>query len=111
MQFTRVQANRYSLPMDAPIYPAACVAADHRLASQAGLEVLRDGGNAVDAAVATSFALSVLRPYSCGVGGGGFMVLRLVDHARSGATPAKPLATCINYRETEIGRASCRERV
>jgi gamma-glutamyltranspeptidase/glutathione hydrolase len=57
------------------------VAADHPLASQAGVDALRQGGNVVDAACATALTLGVVSPASSGIGGGGFMLLHLArDH-------------------------------
>lgn len=66
-----------------PTWQHAAVAADHPLASEAGVEMLRQGGNVVDAAVAVGFSLSVLRPGSCGMGGGGFMVIWDAKNQRS----------------------------
>ena len=62
-----------------------------RPASLAGLDVLKAGGNAVDAAVATAFALAVTYPEAGNIGGGGFMLVQV---------PGEPQPVCIDYRET-----------
>ncbi|MCH8068081.1 MAG: gamma-glutamyltransferase, partial [Candidatus Marinimicrobia bacterium] len=55
------------------------VVSSHSIASEIGLNVLKNGGNAIDAAIATGFALGVVDQFNSGVGGGGFIVIRLAD--------------------------------
>ena len=55
-------------------YSKAGVASDHTVCSTIGANILKEGGNAADAAIATTFCAGVANPFSCGIGGGGFLV-------------------------------------
>jgi gamma-glutamyltranspeptidase / glutathione hydrolase len=72
------------------------VVSAHRLATQAGIDVLKSGGNAVDAAVAVAYALAVTFPEAGNIGGGGFMTIRMADGRTS----------FIDFREMAPGKAS-----
>jgi gamma-glutamyltranspeptidase / glutathione hydrolase len=81
----------FAAPGAAAKAPHAMVVSESAPATEAGVEILRQGGNAVDAAVATSLAVGVTNAASCGIGGGGFMLIYL-------AKPHRFFA--LDYRET-----------
>lgn len=89
-----INPYQYSIKRTQSGYNGAVVSA-HPLASQVGLEMLKKGGNAVDAAIATQLALAVVYPTAGNIGGGGFMVARLQN--------GKVVA--LDYREMAPGKA------
>lgn len=83
-------------PVYADGWQQGAVAADHPLASEAGLEILRAGGNAADAAVTVALVLGVVNPFASGMGGGGFALWRGADGS----------AIALDFRETAPAAAS-----
>ncbi len=91
----------------APAPGQAAIASAHRLATDAGFEVLEKGGNAFDAAVAVSAALSVVEPISSGLGGGGFFLLHQAADGRDvfvDAREAAPAAASSERYRTAEGK-------
>ena len=99
-QLTQAAAARYDAQMDV-FHPVVAkrgmVASEQALASEVGVDILKAGGNAIDAAVAVGFALAVVLPNAGNIGGGGFM---MVHDARSGEYVA------LDFRETAPAAAT-----
>ncbi len=85
--------------------PGAAIASAHSLATDAGMEVLAAGGNAFDAAVAVSAALSVVEPISSGIGGGGFFLLHDVASGRDVFVDARETAPAAATPEVYLDEA------
>lgn len=94
--------------------PGVAIASAHALATDAGLEMIRAGGNAFDAAVAVSAALAVVEPISSGIGGGGFFLLHdaktgkdvFVDARETAPAAATPAAFLDDKGELNRDRAT-----
>ncbi len=93
--------------------PHAMIASNSDLASQAGVEILQKGGNAVDAAVATGFAMAVTYPQAGNIGGGGFMVIHMADgrNAAMDYREVAPLAATRNMYLDAHGKLTDKSRV
>src|SRR2546423_3262126 len=76
------------------------VASQEKLATHVGVEILKEGGNAIDAAVAVGFALAVTHPQAGNIGGGGFMLVHLAAHNETIAIDYRETAPAAMTRET-----------
>ena len=84
----------------------------HSAAAAAGAQILEQGGNAIDAAVATAFAVGVAQPFSAGVGGGAFALVRLADgsiHALDARETAPAAATPTMFTEPGVAKFASRQ--
>ncbi len=91
----KLNAFKYGTNKNITVKRGAVVSA-HALASEVGVNILREGGNAIDAAIATQLALAVVHPSAGNIGGGGFTVI----HLKNGQNIS------IDYREVAPGHAS-----
>lgn len=99
---TQAAAQRYDSRNDIfqPVYAKhGMVATEQALASQVGLDILKQGGNAVDAAVAVGFALAVVLPNAGNLGGGGFMVLHDGETGQNVALDFREIAAARAHRD------------
>ena len=86
-------------PNTPPKPPAAAIASAHPLATQAGMDILAQGGNAFDAAVAVAASLGVVEPYSAGIGGGGFWLIYQAKQDRYRFIDAREMAPAAAHRD------------
>ena len=97
-------AFAYSELIHAEGLKTAGIASAHPLATKAGYEILEQGGNAFDAAVTVSAVLSVVEPYSSGLGGGGFFLLHSIEKDESIFIDAREKAPSMANRDMYLDK-------
>lgn len=90
ISFIFSSSKKWTVSQGDVVADKAMVSSAHVAASKAGVEIMKKGGNAVDAAVAAAFALSMAEPNASGLGGGGFMLIKMAGNSE---------AVMIDYRE------------
>src|ERR1700750_2882397 len=97
----------YTPPAPGSFHPvpaeSGMVVAQEKLAAQIGADILRQGGNAIDAAVATGFALAVTYPRAGNIGGGGFMVIHSAERNEDAAIDYREAAPAATTRDIFLG--------
>jgi gamma-glutamyltranspeptidase/glutathione hydrolase len=90
---------------DNPVFPTqAAVASAHPLATQAGINVLEQGGNAFDAAITVAAVLGVVEPYSAGIGGGGFWMLHRASDGKTVMVDARETAPAAAHKDLYLDK-------
>jgi gamma-glutamyltranspeptidase/glutathione hydrolase len=108
--WSQINPYNYTIQKHATFSKAA-VSSAHPLASEAGMMAMKDGGNAIDAAIATQWALAVVYPGAGNIGGGGFMVARLANGQQIAIDyreMAPSAATRDMYVDAATGKANTR---
>lgn len=96
--FTSCRQQAHIQSLKGPIANKFMISSAHPLASAIGVEIMKDGGNAIDAAIAVNFALAVVYPQAGNIGGGGFAVIRMNDGTVS-SLDFREKAPALAYRE------------
>ena len=96
--FTSCRQQAHVQSLKGPIANKFMISSAHPLASAIGVEIMKDGGNAIDAAIAVNFALAVVYPQAGNIGGGGFAVIRMNDGTVS-SLDFREKAPALAYRE------------
>ncbi|PIE41855.1 MAG: gamma-glutamyltransferase [Gammaproteobacteria bacterium] len=100
------QASETAQTTTPPVIAQDAIASAHPLATQAGMQILANGGNAFDAAIAVAAVLGVVEPYSAGIGGGGFWLIHRASDGKEVMIDAREKAPMAAHRDLYLNDAN-----